>query len=79
MIKVWWYLPIIPALRSLKQEDCEFKASLGYMGRSCPPHIKQTANNKNCCSQLGLLGVRVTRGERNSFWFREEPYQAKIS
>jgi hypothetical protein len=26
----WWYAPVIPALRRLGQEDCEFKASLGY-------------------------------------------------
>jgi hypothetical protein len=24
-------MPVIPALRRLKQEDCEFKASLGYI------------------------------------------------
>jgi hypothetical protein len=30
-------MPIIPALRSEMQEDCEFKASLGYVWRTCPP------------------------------------------
>jgi hypothetical protein len=25
---VWWYTPVIPALRKLRQEDCEFEASL---------------------------------------------------
>jgi hypothetical protein len=24
---VWWYMPIIPALRRLRQEDYEFKAT----------------------------------------------------
>jgi hypothetical protein len=27
---VRWYTPIIPAFRRLRQEDQEFKASLGY-------------------------------------------------
>jgi hypothetical protein len=26
-----WYMPVILALRRLRQEDLEFKASLGYM------------------------------------------------
>jgi hypothetical protein len=29
--QAWWYIPIIPALRRLRQEDCEFKTSLGYI------------------------------------------------
>jgi hypothetical protein len=29
-IWAWWYTPVIPAARSCKQEDHEFKASLGY-------------------------------------------------
>jgi hypothetical protein len=33
--KVWWYTPIITTVRRLKQEDCEFEASLGYRVRSC--------------------------------------------
>jgi hypothetical protein len=31
----WWHTPVISALRRLKQEDFEFKASLGYRARSC--------------------------------------------
>jgi hypothetical protein len=27
--------PVIPALRMLRQEYCKFKASLGYIARSC--------------------------------------------
>jgi hypothetical protein len=30
---VWWYTPAFPALRRLKQEDCKFKVSLGYIVR----------------------------------------------
>jgi hypothetical protein len=31
---VWWYVPVIPALGKLRQEEPEFQASLGYMIRT---------------------------------------------
>jgi hypothetical protein len=31
----WWQMPVIPALRRLRQKDQKFKASLGYLARPC--------------------------------------------
>jgi hypothetical protein len=28
---MWWCLSVIPALRRLRQENCEFEGSLGYI------------------------------------------------
>jgi hypothetical protein len=33
--QAWWCTPIIPAVRRQRQEDQAFKASLGYIVRSC--------------------------------------------
>jgi hypothetical protein len=33
--QAWWYAPVIPALRKLRQEDLQFKTSLGYTARPC--------------------------------------------
>jgi hypothetical protein len=33
---VWWYIPVIPALRRWRQKDWEFEDSLDYTVRSCP-------------------------------------------
>jgi hypothetical protein len=32
--QVWWHTLIIPPLRRLRQQDCEFEARLGYVGNS---------------------------------------------
>jgi hypothetical protein len=31
--QAWWYKPVIPALGRVRQENLEFKASLGYITR----------------------------------------------
>jgi hypothetical protein len=33
-------MPVILAVRRLKQEDCEFEANLGYIVRLCPKKTK---------------------------------------
>jgi hypothetical protein len=40
--QVWWYTPVIPVLRSPKQEDHEFKASLSYIVRPPSQQVKTT-------------------------------------
>jgi hypothetical protein len=40
---VWWLPPIISALDSLRKEDSEFKASLGYTMRL---YLKEKAKEK---------------------------------
>jgi hypothetical protein len=39
---VWWCTSAIPALGRPRQEDCEFKVSLGYY-----PHSNTNSNNNN--------------------------------
>jgi hypothetical protein len=36
MQQEWWYRPIIPAFRRLKQKAWKFKVNLNYIARSCP-------------------------------------------
>jgi hypothetical protein len=35
---VWWYTPVIPALRRLWQEDQGLESNLGYIAR---PYLKK--------------------------------------
>jgi hypothetical protein len=47
--QVLWYMPIIPTLGSLRQENQEYEASLGYIVRLClknKPTTNKTKQNK---------------------------------
>jgi hypothetical protein len=51
---VWWCMPIIPALGGrLRQEDCEFEASLGCKDRPC--HKRKKKEKKKKKQSQGLL------------------------
>jgi hypothetical protein len=41
---VQWHTPVIPALRRLRPEDCEFKVSTTYISR---PYIQKEKGNKD--------------------------------
>jgi hypothetical protein len=33
--QVWWNIPVIPALGRLRQQEYNFKATVGYIARLC--------------------------------------------
>jgi hypothetical protein len=33
---VWWYIPLIPVIGKLRQEDLKFKVNLGNLASSRP-------------------------------------------
>jgi hypothetical protein len=41
---VWWYIPVVPALRRWRLKDNEFEARLNYIERSC---LKKNQKMKN--------------------------------
>jgi hypothetical protein len=61
----WWFTPIVPALRSLRQEDCDFKTSLGLIVRLCLKNRKQT---KACGSNEGKREKRERNKLKSNFY-----------
>jgi hypothetical protein len=50
--QAWWYMPVIPALGRLRQEDLVFEASLSYIVKLCvkkskPKPANQTKRHQN--------------------------------
>jgi hypothetical protein len=46
--RVWWDTPVIPVLKRLRQQDCEFEFSLHYIATSRPaarPCLKKKKKN----------------------------------
>jgi hypothetical protein len=54
----WWFMPIIPALERLRQEDCEFQVSLGYIARPVTKFFKRWGISRMLASQ-GSLRVHL--------------------
>lgn len=48
-----WYMFVIPALKKLGQEDCDFKANLGNVERSC---LKMQVGEEE--EETGLTRIR---------------------
>jgi hypothetical protein len=49
---VWWSSPVIPALRMLRQADCEFEASLGKIARTHLKKKKKKEKEKIICTSF---------------------------
>jgi hypothetical protein len=56
LIQAWWYMPMSPAFWRLRQEDHEFKASLGYIGK---PFLKRV---KKKCHRDIISSLESTQG-----------------
>jgi hypothetical protein len=53
MSQAWWFIPVISALRRLRQEDHEFETSLGYTVKPCLKKKKNMQNYDLRFSQSG--------------------------
>jgi hypothetical protein len=57
-------MSVIPALGRLRQLDCEFKVSLGYIGRSCLKERKREKEKRREGKKEGKKERRNEKSER---------------
>jgi hypothetical protein len=59
-------MPVTPALRRLRQEECEFKASLEYVVRACPKNKQNKIKNHYLQDVFFKLGFQFEPSDRLS-------------
>jgi hypothetical protein len=74
----WWFMPVIAALRKLRQEDREFGAILGYVTSSGQPGLHSEALSQKrvpalefCLVSPGIMSVLklpTTPSHQSSHW-----------
>jgi hypothetical protein len=63
-------MTIIPALRKLRQENCEFEASLSYTVPGQPgPHSKTLPQQNNNKCKTNKQKMMQDGGRRRGFWY----------
>jgi hypothetical protein len=55
--QAWWYIPVISALRRLRQKNGKFKANLSDIGRPYLKKEKQKQANKKVNSYILLHNI----------------------
>jgi hypothetical protein len=58
----WWHTLVIPALRRLRQENCEFKSSLGYIARPC---LKKPKTRVFCGQRMAWAKYIFMKGRKS--------------
>lgn len=76
--KVWWPMPVIPALRKVRQEDWEFGASLNYTVRPCLQNsVGQGKKEDSWLHKMSALGQTFWRVFGSMFSFCNFPTNLK--
>jgi hypothetical protein len=64
---VRWYIPVIPALRRLKQKDLKFKASLGYIVRPVSKKRKRKKERRLGWGERNEENLYIKRDIKDTF------------